>query len=106
MEAALLGIPHLVTHRVHWLSFEIIRRVARARSSSMLNLIADAGVVPERLQALARPGRLASVAARLLDDSQARTSMRQEMARAVERLGPPGAAERAADLVLQVAKSG
>jgi lipid-A-disaccharide synthase len=106
VEAALLRVPHVVTHQGHWLSFEIVRRMSRVPSSCMMNLVAESGVVPERLQKMARPARLAALVAPLLEDPAARERMCQELDRAVERLGPPHASERAADLVLEVAEGG
>lgn len=103
IEAALLGVPLLVTHRVNRLSFELARRITRVPSSCMVNLIADEGVVPERLQGMARPTALAAELSRLLFDPIAREAQREALARAVARLGGPGAARRAAELALAVA---
>lgn len=102
VEAALLGVPLVVAHVTSPLTFELARRIARVPSSCMVNLIAGAGVVPERIQAHARPAALAAVVARLLRDPVAREEMRARLAEAVAMLGPPGAAERVADLALEV----
>ncbi len=104
VEAALLGIPHVISHRSHSLSFELFRRVSRVRSSAMMNLVADAGIVSERIQGLARPAGVAALAARLLGDAVARQAMRRDLERAVQRLGPANASERAAEHVLELAK--
>ena len=105
LEAALLGVPLVVAHKLHPLSFAIAQRLTRVPSSCMVNLIAEAGVVPERLQDMARPAAIAAPVARLLYDPRAAQAMREDLARVSARLGPPGAAERAADLVLEVAGS-
>ena len=102
VEAALLGVPLVVAHRVNGLTFEIARRVTRVPSSCMVNLIADEGIVPERLQQLARPAALAAEVSRLLRDPEAREALREALARACERLGGPGAAERAAALAREL----
>jgi len=103
VEAAVLGIPLIVAHVTSPLTFELARRIARVPSSCMVNLIAGAGVVPERIQAHARPAALAALASRLLCDPAARAQMRAGLATAVATLGPGGAAERVADLALEVA---
>lgn len=102
VEAALLGVPLVVAHVTSPLTFELARRIARVPSSCMVNLIAGAGVVPERVQGHARPAALAALVARLLGDPAAREEMRAALAEAVATLGPPGAAERVADLALEV----
>jgi lipid-A-disaccharide synthase len=103
VEAAVLGVPLVVAHVTSPLTFELARRLARVPSSCMVNLIAGSGVVPERIQEHARPAALAAVASRLLRDPAAREAMRAALAEAVSKLGPPGAAERTADLALEVA---
>jgi lipid-A-disaccharide synthase len=103
LEAALLEVPTLVTHTAHPLSMAIAQRLVRVASSSMLNLIADAGVVPERLQSMARPAAMAALLARWIRSPEAREAARKDLRVAVERLGRPGAVERAAEWVLESA---
>ncbi len=105
IEAALLGTPMVVAHRVNRLSFEIARRLARVPSSCMVNLVAGAPVVPERLQAQARPAAVAALVSRLISDPAEREKAREALLAASRELGPPGAAARAADLALEVARS-
>lgn len=104
VEAALLGVPTIVVHRVHDLTFELVRLVVRVPSSCMVNLIAGEGIVPERIQRFARPAALASLLCRLLSQPEERERMRRDLGRAVEQLGEPGVAGRVADLVLETAR--
>ena len=102
VEAALLGVPLVVTHRLNRLSFAIARRVTRVPSTCMINLIADEGVVPERIQQQARPTALAAELSPLLHDPHAREAMIERLAHATARLGGTGAAERSAALALEL----
>jgi lipid-A-disaccharide synthase len=104
IEAALLGTPLVVAHRVNRLSFEIARRLARVPSSCMVNLVAGAPVVPERLQAQARPTALAALVSRLVSNPAERKKSREALLAAARELGPPGAAARAAEVALEVAR--
>jgi lipid-A-disaccharide synthase len=102
IEAALLGVPLVVAHRVNRLSFEIARRVSRVPSSCMINLIADRPIVAEYLQDMARPLALALALQRLLCDPAAHAAMRRSLEEATFRLGGPGAGERMAELALEL----
>jgi lipid-A-disaccharide synthase len=104
VEAAILGVPLVVAHRTSPLTFELARRLATVSSSCMVNLVAGEGIVPERIQNQARPAAIAALVSHLLHDAGARAEMKRGLARAVARLGPPGAAERVADLALGLVK--
>ena len=103
IEAALLRTPMVVTHRANRISFELARRISRVPSSCMVNLIADRGVVSERLQEMARPAAMAGELSRLIRDAGAREEMCKALDDATARLGGPGASRRAAALALEVA---
>jgi len=104
VETALLGTPMIVVYRVNRLTAAIGRMLIRTPMFAMVNLIAGRKVVPELIQEDFTPERVAAEAARLLDDAQAREAMRTALAEVRERLGPPGAIDRAADLIVQMLK--
>lgn len=106
LEGTLLGVPLVVTHTVSRVSFEIGRRLTKVPSTCMTNLIAGAGIVPERIQDMARPTALAALVARLIRVPSARAEMFEAFARVAEQLGRPASALRAADLALDVARRG
>jgi lipid-A-disaccharide synthase len=69
---------------------------------SMVNLIAGKRAVPELIQNDFTPTRVAAEILRLLNDPSAREALRHDLAEVRQRLGPPGAVERAADAILQL----
>jgi lipid-A-disaccharide synthase len=95
LELALLGTPFVVAGRAHPLSAAVMRRLVRLPSWTLPNLLAGAPIVPEFLQEQARPERVAAALAELLD-GPARELQRRRLAAVARRLGPGGAAERAA----------
>lgn len=99
VEAALMGAPMIVVYRLAPLTAAIARVLVRTPLFAMVNLIAGKRVVPELVQKDFTPERLASEAIRLLDSPDARAEMRRGLAEVREKLGPPGAVERAADLI-------
>jgi lipid-A-disaccharide synthase len=98
LEAALLDTPMVAMGRAHPLTAAFVRRAIRVPWLAMPNLIADGAVVPELMQEEAHPEALAEAVLALVD-GPARQRQRVGLARVRERLGPGGAAERAADIV-------
>jgi lipid-A-disaccharide synthase len=99
VEAALLDVPMVVIYRVTPLTALLAKPLLRTSYFSMVNLIAERRVVPELIQHDFTPDRVASEVVRLLRDSRARDELRAGLADVRRRLGPPGAAERAADAI-------
>jgi len=105
LEAALLGTPMVVCYRVSRATAFVARRVLRVPWISLANLVLGRAVVPELYTpADATPARLAAEALRLLDTPAARAAQRAAFAELAAELGPPGVADRAAQLVLAQAR--
>jgi lipid-A-disaccharide synthase len=94
-----MDAPMIVVYRVAPVTAVIARWLVRTPMFAMVNLIAGKRVVPELVQRDFTPERVAHEAIRLLDSAEARAEMRRELAIVREKLGPPGAIERAADIV-------
>ena len=105
LEVALLGCPLVVAARAHPLSAAVGRRIISVPSFTMVNLIAGAPIVPEFLQEQARPERIARALADLLE-GPARELQLERLAAVRERLGAGGAAERAAEIAVEMLGEG
>jgi lipid-A-disaccharide synthase len=70
-----------------------------------VNLIAGRQVVPELVQRDFTAERVAREALRLLDSPEARAEMKKALAEVRGKLGAPGAADRAADLITEMINS-
>lgn len=77
LEAALLNRPMVITYRMPWFSWWIIKRKRRLPFVGLPNILAGAFIVPELLQEHATPDNLAQALNNLLDDSV----VRQRLAR-------------------------
>src|SRR5229473_4948872 len=102
IEAALLDVPMVVVYRVTPLTALLAKPLVRTPFFSMVNLIAGKRAVPELIQNDFTPTRVAAEILRLLNDPSAREALRRDLAEVRQRLGPPGAVERAADAILQL----
>ncbi|HZC65867.1 MAG TPA: lipid-A-disaccharide synthase [Candidatus Dormibacteraeota bacterium] len=100
IEAALLDVPMAVVYRVTTLTATLAKPLVRTKFFSMVNLIAGRAVVRELIQDDFTPQSCAQELARLLDSAEARQELRQGLAEVRERLGPPGAIERAAEEIV------
>jgi lipid-A-disaccharide synthase len=99
VEAALLDAPMVVVYRVSPLTATLAKPLVRTPYFAMVNLIAERRLVPELVQDDFTPDQVAAATLQLLQDPNARTTMRTGLAEVRRRLGPPGAVERAADSI-------
>jgi lipid-A-disaccharide synthase len=102
IEAALIGVPMVVVYRVAPLTAWVVRRLARTRLFAMVNVLAGKEVVPELIQDAFTSERLGRETERLLASAEARAAMCRELAKVREMLGPPGAIDRAADIIAEM----
>jgi lipid-A-disaccharide synthase len=102
IEATLLNTPMVVIYRLTPLTALLAKPLVRTPFFSMVNLIAGRAVVPELVQSDFSAERVADEVLRLLQNQSLRDAQRAGLAEARERLGPPGAVDRAADAILHL----
>lgn len=106
LEAALFGTPMVIVYRVSPFTYRLARRLIKLPHISLPNILAGEEVAPELVQDALTPESLAAAVERYLNDPGLREEARSRLRAAVERLGEPGAAGRAAALVLEAAEEG
>jgi lipid-A-disaccharide synthase len=99
VEAALLGAPMVVVYRLSPWTYRLGRRFVRVPYYAMVNLIGGRRVVPELIQGDFTADRVLAEIVPLLDDTEARRRMLQDLGEVREKLGAPGASARAAAAV-------
>ena len=102
LETGCAGTPLVVIYRTSALTYLIARRLVRVEHIGMINILAGERVAPEYVQRAARPGPIARDIVRFLTDEAHAAATRAKLLAARARLGPPGAAARAARAVLEV----
>lgn len=102
LEAALAGTPVVVAYRASQSTYRIARRLMTVDRISLVNLIADRSVVPELWHLPVTLEQITSALRPLLDEqSEASRLQRAGLAQVVAAMGPPGAADRVASMVLE-----
>lgn len=105
LETALLGVPMVVVYKLSWPTYLIARAIIHVPYISMANILAGAELAPELIQHQATPMRVAAAARGLLEDPRKYRALRAQLAALRDRLGRPGAAQRAAEAVLRDLRS-
>ena len=102
MECAFFGVPTVTLYKTSWLTYQIARHLITVKSLTMPNLLAGEQIYPEFIQHEATPENLSRAALELLQDEPRRAKIKSQLARIISSLGEPGAAGRAAAVVLSL----
>ncbi len=100
-EAALYNTPSVVLYKLSPFTWFFAKRIATVKHVSMTNLIAGRELFPELLQDQATPELVAANLHSLLTDEEKQDEIFAGMAEVQNAMGAPGAAGRAADLIIQ-----
>lgn len=99
VEACLLKTPMVVVYKVSRPTWWLGRMLVRTPFYSMVNLIAGKQVVPELIQGDFTSERLVGEIEKLLSDTARRRGIQEDLGIVKQRLGAPGAIDRAAHAV-------
>ena len=105
VQAAMHDTPMVIVYRVSPLTYSLGKRLVTVDAIGMVNLIAGERIVPEFVQEAFTPEAVAREAIAMLTDRGRAAQIRKGLALVRERLGGPGASRRAAESILQVARS-
>jgi lipid-A-disaccharide synthase len=104
LEAAVAGCPLIVAYRTSTWTHAIARRVVRIPHIGLVNVVAGRDVAKEFVQQAMVPEYMAAAVRPLLEPgSEARERMLQDLAMVRSRLGAPGASDRVAAMVSEMA---
>lgn len=104
LEAAILGTPMVVVYRVSFLTGLIAKILLKIPRVSPPNILARKEVVPELLQEKANPENIARTVYSILQNPEKIKEIKEGLVQAVSRLGPSGAPDRAAEIILEAIK--
>ncbi len=104
LELALAGVPMVIAYRAAAITAAVVRRLAKVRFASIVNLVHDRAVVPELMQERCRPQPLAAAVAALYRDPAARRAQVEDCRQAARMLGLGARrpSEHAAQIILDI----
>ncbi len=102
LELAILNVPMVVVYKVSPQTYYLGKLLVKTKYISLVNLIAQAPVVPELLQEQGNPGSIEVELAFLLFDEHTRKKMQEGLLHVRQQLGEAGASDKAAQLALGV----
>ncbi len=100
LETGIMGKPMVVVYKTSWLTYFMVKAVIRIPYISLVNIVAGKKVVEELIQHGASAGKIARTISALLKDPQKAQAVRRELTVLKNRLGLPGASQRAAKIVI------
>ena len=101
LETAMLGIPQVVCYATSPLTAFVARLLVHVKFASLVNLILDRKAVTELIQEEFTADALFNELAPLLADGEARNRMLDDYKELLIRVGPPGASDRAAAIIVE-----
>lgn len=104
LEATLLEKPMVILYKVSFLSYWVGRGLIRVKHIGLVNLLAGQEIIKELIQEEATPAKIAGEALRLLKDQTHYQRVVSSLQNIRKTLGEPGAAQRAAQIILSLLK--
>ena len=104
LETAFLGVPMIVVYKILPFTGFLLRRIIKVPFVGLVNLVAEKKIVPELLQNDLRPARVSQVTLDFLSNGSSLKDIHEELSKVKQKLGPPGASLRAAEIILDEAK--
>jgi lipid-A-disaccharide synthase len=99
LEAALVGTPMVIVYKESSINWHTLGRLISTEHFGLVNLVAGERVVTELMQNDLTGSQLSDELLRLLDKDR-NSALRKRLKEVAERLGDPGASERAAQKVI------
>jgi lipid-A-disaccharide synthase len=102
IEMALVGTPFIVVYKTTPFAYRVVRSFYKRKEVSLANIVGGGNLIPELIQEELTPENIFAEVKRILSDHKKRSEILRYLKGIRERLGQPGAAERAADAVLEI----
>jgi lipid-A-disaccharide synthase len=104
LEAAIMNLPTVIIYKVAGLTWLLGQILVKIPHVGLPNIIAGRKILPELLQQQVRPERIAEEIVSMLTDAGRKIMLENDLAAVRRELGAPGAVQRVAATILEVAQ--
>jgi len=101
LETGYFATPMIVLYRVSPLTYHIGKFLVKIKNIAMANIVLQQNIVPELIQSNVRKELIASHLKKYLTDETYYREVKTSLQKIPRILGPPGAADRAAGMIIQ-----
>lgn len=102
LELAILGVPIVTAYRFSPRTYRLGKLLIKLKWFSLVNLIAGREIIPELLQDEVTGNNIAAHLKQILLDEKIRAKIIQGLDEVRDKLGQPGASQRAAEIALEI----
>jgi lipid-A-disaccharide synthase len=106
LEAAIMNTPMIIVYKVSFLSYLVARLLVKVKDIGLVNLIAEKRIAPELVQGEASPVNIFNETSKLLKNPHLLSTIKAELEKVREKLGSPGASQRAAQILYRFIHQG
>ena len=99
LETAILGKPMVIVYKTSFATWLMARLLVKIPCIGLVNVVAGKKIVPECVQFQATAARVASETRKILTDEIRTAAIKENLRNLKNRLGPPGASRRAAEII-------
>ena len=105
LQLACCAVPTVIVYKLSWITYALLKRLVNTPFIGMVNIVAGKEVVPELVQHRAGADRICRETRSLLEDSERRQWIKNELRRVRQALGDGGASEKVAGLVREMVEA-
>jgi lipid-A-disaccharide synthase len=106
LETALFKVPQVVVYKTSWASYQIAKRLITVDYISLVNLIAEKGIVPELIQDEMNEVRVLEELKKILPGENERRNQLEAYGRLLNKLGNYKPSNRTAELIWDYLQAG
>ncbi|MFH0855392.1 MAG: lipid-A-disaccharide synthase [Candidatus Omnitrophota bacterium] len=100
LETAIMQKPFFIIYKMNLLNYLLYRPQVKIPYIGIVNIVAGKKIIPEFIQFQTKPKKIAALALELINNRVKLENMKAELSAIKSSLGPPGAAHRAAKIII------